>query len=115
MPHNGSSLSEVTQNLGTAAAELAEDALNHAVSSAQGSAGGFPPFTIVLQRDGARELNRFIAAPDLTVARSSLAAVDPAAVCVTLAWDGYLTSDGRRTEAAFIEAYELGRPAGVGR
>ncbi|MFB4272927.1 hypothetical protein [Nonomuraea sp. GTA35] len=113
MPHDGSPLSELTQNLGTEAAELVDDALNHAVSSAQGSAEGFPPFAMVLQRDGSRELNRFIAASDLSMVRSSLAAIDPAAVCVTLAWDGYLTIDGQPTEAAFVEAYELGRRAGV--
>ncbi|MEO3867242.1 hypothetical protein ABGB18_00270 [Nonomuraea sp. B12E4] len=103
----------MTQNLGTEAAGLAEDALDHAVSSAEGSAEGFSPFAMVLQQDGARELTRFIAAPDLTMARSSAADTNPTAVCVTLAWDGYLTIDDERAEAAFVEAYELGRPAGV--
>ncbi|MBN6052235.1 hypothetical protein JYK22_09850, partial [Nonomuraea sp. RK-328] len=113
MPHDGSPLSELTRNLGAEAAELAGDALDHALSSAQGSAEGFSPFSMVLQRDGARELTRFIAVPDLAMARSSVAATDPAAVCVALAWDGCLTIDGERAEAVFVEAYELGRPAGA--
>jgi hypothetical protein len=32
---------------------------------------------------------------------------------VALAWDGYYTHDGQRSEAVFVEAYEVGQDKGL--
>lgn len=49
----------------------------------------------------------------LAFCREHLRTVDPSVRCVTIVWDGYVTLDDRRTEAVFVEAYELGQPVGV--
>jgi len=103
-------------NLSPAAEELMFDALRYGVENAEVAAVGFVPFAFLAQADGIRGLRRFVAgdpASGLAQARRTLADPGVEAVGVALAWDGYLTRDGTRGEAVFVEVYEIGRPAGV--
>ena len=72
----------------------------------------------MLQRsDDTRGLTRFVSDGDLTdgvrAGRAALATVPAGTTAVALAWDGYLTMDGDRSEAVFVEAHEVGMPKSV--
>lgn len=81
---------------------------------------GFLPFARTMASDGALELWRLLDDEDdpthegsLALGREKLREVDPTTRCVSLTWDGYLTLEDYRTEAVYVEAYQLGQPAGV--
>ena len=83
-------------------------ALDHAADSVLPSGGPLVPFAL-LEKGGNRELIRFPG--DLTEgmekARQTIRAsqdTDFAAV----AWDGYLTVEGTRTDAVYVEAFKAG-------
>jgi hypothetical protein len=94
-------------------ADLAFFALDHAIDSV--SAGEpLVPFAVVEDESG-RDLTRF-AAETLEEGQANArehvrAARD--AVRVAIAYDGYLTVEGERSDAVFVEAQERGRPLGV--
>lgn len=114
MPSSGPSPAESTRFLGEEAAGLAREALDHALLSAEGSAEGFPPFAMVVQEDGSRQMTRFVGISDVEAARAAAAeASGSTALCVALAWDGYLKLEDGESEAVLVEAYELGQSAGV--
>jgi hypothetical protein len=103
-------------NLNTAAEDLVFDALRYGIENVDVTAAGFVPFAFLTHADGTRDLRRFVAADPavgLAQARRILAELGAEAISVALAWDGYVTRDGARSEAVFVEAYEIGRPAGV--
>jgi len=79
-------------------------ALDHAAESVLAGGGPLIPFCIV-EVDGNRELNRFVG--DLEegqkAARSHVATT-PGVSKGAVAWDGYLTVEGQRTDAVFVEA-----------
>ncbi len=108
-------------NLGPDAGELAFDEIDQAMEDAAPAPAGFIPFALVQSDDGSRTMLRFIdddgtsptVAGGVAVGRQALQSVDESTQCVALAWDGYLTYGEDRTEAVFVEGYELGRPAGV--
>ncbi|GAA4616873.1 hypothetical protein [Saccharopolyspora hordei] len=82
---------------------------------------GFVPFATLLGPDGGRQVWKLVGDEDgewtqeqcVALGRERLRDLDEDAHCVTLVYDGWFTGDGGRTEAVFVEAYELGRPAGV--
>ncbi|MFJ7496871.1 hypothetical protein ACIQZB_38150 [Streptomyces sp. NPDC097727] len=86
-------------------------ALDYAVENAGISEYGFTPFSIRGKSDGTRGLTRFVAGDDLAesvrAGRKALEVVPEGTVAVTLAWDGYTTYEGQRTEAVFVEAHEI--------
>jgi len=91
-------------------------ARDYGLENAGIAADGFVPFAMVAHDDGQRKLLRFVAdGHDEAVvqARNKLSTVDDDVHCVALTWDGYLTVEGKRSAAVFVEAFELGRPAGV--
>lgn len=97
------------------------DAVDLGMEYAKFDADGFVPLATILGEDGSQHIWKLIGDDDepwtqeqgVALGREKLRELDEDAHCVTLVYDGYFTSDGARTEAVFVEAYELGRPAGV--
>ena len=93
--------------------ELVFTSLDYALENAQISEQPFTPFSFALHKDGTATLTRFPAdvatdVPEtLEAAREHLQTADPTTVAITLAYDGYTTYEGQRTEAVFIEAHQL--------
>ncbi len=107
-------------NLGNDATRILFDALDFAMDDAKQAEHGFAPFYLAVAADGEQIMTRcvddeenFTVAGSVALARKELRSIDTSTRCVALAWDGYLTLGGDRTEAVFAEAYELGRPKGV--
>jgi hypothetical protein len=94
-------------------ADLAFAALDHAVSSVE--AGG-PLIPFAMTEDGAgRNLTRFMAEPleegQERARQHARAATEALRVAIT--FDGYLTVEGERSDAVFVEAQERGTPSGI--
>jgi len=92
---------------------LASSALAHAVDSIVPDGGPLIPFTL-LETAGGRSLNRFMT-EELSegIARARAAIRESGALRAAVAWDGYLTSEGRREDALFVEASDAGQPSVV--
>ncbi len=89
---------------------LAELALGHAVHSVVPEGGPLIPFAIIENADGERALHRFM--DELSAAQQHArdeVRSAPTAVRAAIAWDGYLTLDGQRQDAVFVEASDRGR------
>lgn len=96
--------------------ELTFAALDHAVESVSGGGGPLTPFVMAVKPGTAdeRELLRYVAETledGIDAAREHLHST--AYERCALAWDGYLTVSGERTDAVFVEAQEAGRPVGI--
>ncbi|MCI2422538.1 hypothetical protein MOQ72_34435 [Saccharopolyspora sp. K220] len=108
-------------NLDEASIGFLFDAVDLGMEYAKLEANGFVPLATVLGEDGSKNIwklfennqNDWTVEGGVALGRQKLQEVDDATHCVTLIYDGYFTGDGERTEAVFVEAYELGRPAGV--
>lgn len=93
--------------------ELVFTALDYALENAQLSDQPFTPFSFARKKDGTATLTRFAVPPatdipeTLEAARAHLATPDPDTTAITLAYDGYTTYEGERTEAVFVEAQQL--------
>lgn len=93
--------------------ELVFTALDYALENAQLSDQPFTPFSFARREDGTATLARFAVAPGadvpetLDAARDYLATAEPGTTAITLAYDGYTTYEGERTEAVFIEAHQV--------
>jgi len=81
---------------------------------------GFTPFVTLQASDGGMVVchmdtgeGEYNGEEGVAFCREHLRTVDPSVRCVAIVWDGYVTLDDRRTEAVFVEAYELGQPVGV--
>lgn len=88
-------------------------ALDHAADSVLDSGGPLIPFAL-LEVNGERSLARFVG--DLEEGqRQARDAVNstPSASMGAVAWDGYVTLDGERTDAVFVEASAAGDEASV--
>lgn len=87
--------------------DLAFFALDHAVDSIV-AGGPLVPFAVT-ETDGDRSLSRFTG--DLEGAQQNARSSVRSAVGIdraVVAWDGYLTAEGVRTDAIFVEASEAG-------
>ena len=93
--------------------ELVFTALDYALENAQLSDQPFTPFSFARREDGTATLTRFAVSPGADVpetidaAREYLATVEAGTTAITLAYDGYTTYEGERTEAVFVEAHQL--------
>lgn len=93
--------------------ELVFTALDYALENAQLSDQPFTPFSFARREDGTATLTRFAVDPGtdipetLQAARDYLATAEPGTTAITLAYDGYTTYEGERTEAVFVEAHQL--------
>jgi len=88
---------------------LADFALRHAVTSVVPEGGPLIPFAIVENAEGQRALNRFMG--ELSEAQQHAreqVRVAPGVLRAAIAWDGYLTHDGQRHDAVFVEASDRG-------
>lgn len=96
------------QDAGHGVLELGRLALEHAVRSVVPDGGPLIPFAIVESAEG-RSLQRFVGelAECHQRSRDHVRAA-AGATCAAIAWDGYLTSEGRREDAVFVEAGEPG-------
>ncbi|WP_034227630.1 DUF3806 domain-containing protein [Actinotalea ferrariae] len=92
--------------------ELASFALAHAVRSVVPEGGPLVPFTLLETAEG-RSLHRFAGELGEAVEHARRHARGSGAVRVAVAWDGYLTGEGRREDALFVEASEPGQPSVV--
>jgi hypothetical protein len=83
-------------------------ALDHAADSVLPSGGPLVPFALI-EKGGSRELVRFPG--DLTEgiekARQTVRASEEPHLAA-VAWDGYLTVEGTRTDAVYVEASKAG-------
>lgn len=87
--------------------ELALFALAHGVDCVIPDGGPMPPFVMVETAAG-KSLVRFVGVEDpLTAMRNHLAA--SGGIRGAMVWDGYLTDEGVRTDAVFVEASDAGR------
>jgi hypothetical protein len=99
--------------------ELIFTALDYALENAQLSDQPFTPFSFARHTDGTATLTRFPVAPTadvpetLDTARTHLQTPNPSITAVTLAYDGYTTYEGHRTEAVFVEAHQLNLPRAI--
>ena len=87
--------------------DLALFALTHAVRSVVPEGGPLIPFAMVETTDG-RALARFVGDLEEAQARARDHVRASSAVRAAVAWDGYLTVEGVRTDALFVEAGEPG-------
>ncbi|GIF68171.1 hypothetical protein Ais01nite_62060 [Asanoa ishikariensis] len=102
----------VLDDMSESSLDLLFAALDYALENAAIAPEGFVPFAFLDRADGSRDLTRFVADGDLTdsvnAGRAALATVPAGTTAVALAWDGYLTVDGNRSEAVFVEAHQVG-------
>jgi len=107
----------VLDDLSESTTDLLFAALDYAMENAALAAQGFVPFALLQRSDDTRGLSRFVSDGDLTdsviAGRAALATVPAGTTAVALAWDGYLTVGGDRSEAVFVEAHEVGMPKSV--
>lgn len=96
-------------------ADLVFLALDHGVASVRDSGGPLIPF-VMFEQDGKRELHRFATErleEGRQRAREAIAAFPPDVTAYALAYDGFITIHGAKTDAILVEASERNRPAGV--
>jgi hypothetical protein len=90
-------------------------ALDHAFESVASGGGPLTPFTVVAEPGSERRLTRFVSERlELGVenAKSSIGPGQPATM-YAIAWDGYVTVEGRRWDAVFVEAGETSQQAAI--
>ncbi len=88
-------------------ARLLSDALDHAIDMVARGCSPFMPFAMVEPLEGQGEPMAFaVTPPDEPVdyARGILDSKAAETRMYALAWDGFLTVDGERTDAVFVEA-----------
>lgn len=86
-------------------------AIDHGFGTIESGGGPLTPFAMTLSLSGEKSLHRF--APDrleqgLEMARSHVAANRESISKYAIAWDGYVTLGGERTDAILVEAGERG-------
>lgn len=93
--------------------EFALFALDHAADCVIPTGGPLVPFSLVEVR-GERTLSRFPGDIErgVAAAREAVRTITEASMAA-VAWDGYLTADGSRTDAVFVEASESGSARSV--
>jgi hypothetical protein len=102
------------ESLSEPAADLAFFALDHAVASIQ-PRGPLIPFVMV-ELDGKRSLHRFIAdtlEAGLAQAKSFAKAQLDSCERLVIAFDGFVTIEGVRTDAIYVDAFERAAVQGV--
>lgn len=90
--------------------DLASFALAHAVRSVVPEGGPLIPFCLLETAEG-RSLHRFAGELGAAVEHARAHVGTSGATRAAVAWDGYLTADGRREDALFVEASEAGQPS----
>jgi hypothetical protein len=105
-------------DISRASEDLIFAALDYAVENAGISPAGFTPFAFFDSANG-RGLTRYVSGDGSNLqecqdaGRAALQTVEAGVTCVALAWDGYYTHQGERSEAVFVEGYEIGQDHGL--
>ena len=82
-------------------------ALDHAMESVVASGGPLVPFAVIT-RSGETTLTRFPGDLEQGQANARDLVRESGASVAAVAWDGFLTAEGQRTDAVFAEAFEAG-------
>lgn len=92
---------------------LASVAMGHAIDSLP-PRGALMPFALVEGPNG-RQLHRAVAdrLEEMVAGARHIVATAGNLTRAVVVWDGYLTVEGRRTDAIFVEAYEGGAAGGI--
>lgn len=90
-------------------------AIDHGFGSVEDSGGPLVPFTMVVESTGNKRLSRFALErleDGLEEARSSIT-TSSSLVRYAIAWDGFITWEGRKWDAILVEAGEQSQEHGV--
>jgi hypothetical protein len=109
------------EHLSSASADFVFETIDMGMKEAATTDAGFTPFVTLMPSEGMITVCRMDVEEGevngeegVNFCRDHLRTVDPSVLCVAIVWDGYVTlEDSGRTEAVFVEAYELGQPMGV--
>lgn len=97
-------------------ADLFFTAIDHGFRSIEDGSDPLIPFTLTVSTDGRRALQRYYTGElqeSVAQAQASITPDLPDVIMYAIAWDGYVTIDGERTDAIFVEAGEASDPRGV--
>jgi hypothetical protein len=106
-------------------ADIAFLALNHGIYSIQDGEDPLIPFVISEQAEGKRKLSRYVSEAtvgdskgwvleeSLAQARLAVSQLPSSVTAYAIAHDGYITIEGTKYDAIFVEASERGRTAAV--
>ena len=100
--------------LSEALAELVFAAIDIGILSVKESGGPLVPF-VLMQEDGNRTMHRFAAEmleESLEQARAAVASAPASVTAYALAYDGYVTIDGQKSDAVMVEGCERGQASG---
>lgn len=90
-------------------------ALDQGIDSVRSSGGPLIPF-VVFDRSGQRDLKRFVAETlegSQAEAREAIKMCPSDVASCAVAYDGYITVEGKKWDAVLVEAFERGRASGV--
>jgi hypothetical protein len=106
-------------------ADIAFFALDHGIYSIQDGEGPLIPFVISEQPDGKRNLSRYMSVAkmgksegwvleeSLAKARDAVSQLPSSVTAYAISHDGYITIQGTKYDAIFVEASERGRSGAV--
>ncbi|MGB4075835.1 hypothetical protein [Pseudomonas sp.] len=90
-------------------------ALDHAIASIE-NAGPLVPFTMTISKAGDNKLTRFVLEmleQGLEAAQAHIQNEKENLKTYAIAWDGFVTIEGKKWDSIFVEAGELGTEQGV--
>lgn len=91
-------------------------AIDHGYGSIEDGAGPLIPFVMTVDTKGEKALHRFVTdrlEDGVAQARAHVDRNIDGLLMYAIAWDGYVTLDGARTDAIFVEAGDREQPIGV--
>ena len=97
-------------------ADIAFLALDHGIDSIKDGADPLIPFVISEKADGKRKLERYMAdrlEESVAQARLAVSRLPSDVTAYAIAHDGYITIEGTKYDAIFVEASERGRTGAV--
>jgi hypothetical protein len=90
-------------------------AIDHGFGSIEGGGGPLVPFTMVVEASGRKQLTRFVTdrlEDGVEKAKSSITSSQSLSM-YAIAWDGFITLEGRKWDAILVEAGEASQDFGV--
>ncbi len=97
-------------------ADLFFFALDHGIRSIEDGGGPLISFAVVVDTKGHRNLHRFVTEQledGVKSARKYVADHEDELQMYAIAWDGFVTVEGKRTDAILVEAGDRGETKGV--
>jgi hypothetical protein len=90
-------------------------AIDHGFASVEGGGGPLIPFTMLVDQSGQKKLTRFAMGKledGVQAAKNSVTSTDATAM-YAIAWGGFITLEGRKWDAIYVEAGEAQAEFGV--